>query len=325
MKIAFFKVAPYERETVLKLIKENNLDADVYDYFLEDVGDDVDLSIYDAVSVAAMSAISHSIIDRLTSCKLISFRTIGFNYLDIDYCSSKGIAVTNVKYDSYNVAEFTLMLMLIALRKAKVSICKALVNDFSLESMMGKELSNLTVGIIGTGNIGRKVIELLSGFKCKILCYDKYPNGNYNYVDLDTIYKECDLISLHCPMNKDNFHMIGNEEIKKMKDGVIIVNTARGALLDTDALIEGIETLKIGALALDTIEGEDGVSHVDLGAEIDGLAAKKNIMYLKQFPNVILTQHYGFFTEEAVRDSLLCSLNNLLTFRDGKDLPNKVN
>ncbi len=329
MRFAAFTVDDYEVEGFSTLSKKYGIEFDYYKDELENIGDDVDLSVYDGISLIGMGNIPNSFIDRLSNCKVIGLRSIGFQYLDIEYCKKKGIVVTNASYDPYNVADFTVMLMLLSLRKTKVSICKALVNDFSLDGMCGSEMRNKVVGIIGTGKIGRTVIKELSGFGCKIYCNDIYENEEVKqyaeYKSLDCIIENCDIISFHTPLTKDNYHIISDREIEKMKKGVIIINTARGGLLDTEALIRGIESLRIGALALDTIEGEDGIAHVDMGNHVDGLPAKKNIMYLKQFPNVLLTQHYAFFTEEAVHSMIECSIKAIYSMINNKPYINRIN
>lgn len=324
MKIAAFSVGDFEVPFFERLNKEYGCEMELYKEEIVDTK--VDLSIYDAISLIAIKKVTNDVIDRLSNCKIIALRSIGSDYIDLNYCKEKGIVVTNASYAPYNVADFTIMLMMMTLRKAKISVCRALVNDFSLDSLMGKELRSQTIGIIGTGKIGSTVIKELQGFGCKILCHDLYQNpsleGLATYVSLDELYKECDIISLHMPLTKDNYHMINKETLSKMKDGIILINTARGGLCDTEALIEGVESCHIGALALDTIEGEEGLAHIAIGTAIDGLASKKNIMYLKQFANVIFTSHYAFFTEEASFSMVECSYKAI--FASG-DIPNRIN
>ena len=177
--------------------------------------------------------------------KMISTRTIGYDHVDIAAAKRLGMHVSNVSYSPECVADYTVMLMLMSIRKMKRIMQREEINDFSLPGIQGRELPNFTVGVLGTGRIGRAVIRDLSGFGCKIYAYDKYENDSVKeyaqYADLDTIYRECDLITLHMPLLDDNFHLIDGDAIAKMKDGVVIVNTARGGLIDTKALIEGIE------------------------------------------------------------------------------------
>lgn len=328
MKFAAFAVDTYEIESFNLFKRKYNIDIDIYNIEINQY-DCKNAYEYDGISIISLDTIDNAVLDRFTNLKVISLRSIGFQYLDLDYCKNRNIIVTNASYEPYNVADFTIMQMLMLLRKAKVSICRALVNDFSLEGMNGRELRNQTIGIIGTGKIGTAVIKELSGFGSKIYCHDIYEKEELKqfaeYKDLDYIYKNCDIISLHMPLTKDNHHIIDKEAIKKMKQGVIIINNSRGGLVDTSAIIEGIETLKIGACAFDTFEGEEGLAHVDLGANVDGLSKKRDIMYLKQFANVLITQHYAFFTNEAVESMVECSFKTFNSLINNKNYENKIN
>ena len=266
---------------------------------------------YDGISVLGYSKITKEILEQLKEMGIyhVSTRTIGYDHIDIEAASHLGIAVSNACYEPNNVAEFTVMIILMLLRKAKISICRALVNDFSLDGMNGRELRNITVGIIGTGKIGSTVIQNLSGFGCRILAFDHYKNkaveDKAEYVELETIYRESDVISLHIPMTESNYHMINKNTIAMMKDGILLINTARGSLVDTESLIEALENGKVGGAGIDTLEEEDGVMHVHVGTNI---VQKRSLMYIKQFPNVVYTQHYAFFTEEACESMVRCGI-----------------
>lgn len=280
----------------------------------------------EGVTTLGFSDLSAPMIERLAGLgvKFLATRTVGFNHIDLDACRRCGIRVSNAYYEPYNVADFAVMLMLMLLRKAKISVCRALVNDFSLDGMCGREMRNLTVGVIGAGKIGRAVIGNLQGFGCRVLAYDpfaKEPADGAEMTDLDTIYKESDIITLHVPLTPQNRHMIDAAAIAKMKDGVLLINTARGGLVDTDALIAALESQKIGGAGLDTIEAEDGVAHIDLRARI---VDKRDIFYLKQFPNVIFTSHYAFFTEEATSAMVECALKSMNAFGEGKANPFEI-
>ncbi len=257
--------------------------------------------------------------------RYLATRTIGYNHIDLDTARNLGIRVSNARYDPYNVADFTVMIILMLLRKAKVSVCRALVNDFSLDGMLGREMHNLTVGVVGTGKIGRAVIQNLSGFGCRILAYDPYVRPDQvplaRFTDLDTLYRESDVITLHMPLTDENRHIIDKNAISRMKDGVLLVNTARGGLINTDDLIRALEEEKLGGAGIDTIEGEEGICHIDLRTRI---VDRRNLFYLKQFPNVIFTQHYAFFTEEATAAMVRSALESLTLFRDGKPNPYEV-
>ncbi len=277
---------------------------------------------YDAVSVLSYSKLDAAIMAKLNDfgIKHISTRTIGFDHFDVKTARELGIRLYHAYYNPNNVADFAVMLMLIMLRKAKISICRALVNDFSLDGMMGREMRSMTIGVIGTGKIGSTVIRNLTGFGCRILCYDLYKNAEAEkmaeYTDLETLYRECDIITLHTPLTDDNYHMINEDSMKKMKKGVILINTARGQLIDTAALIKGLEEEHIGGAGIDTVEEEDGIMHVHVGTKI---VSKRQIMYLKQFPNVLYTQHYAFYTQEATQTMVRCGVNSLQDGFAGKE------
>ena len=324
MKIAAFEVQDYELkdfENADKLGLEVQLHGE---YLTKDTVEMV--KGCEGVTTLGFSDLSAPMMKKLSELgvKFLATRTIGFNHIDLEAAKKYNIRVSNAYYEPYNVADFAVMLMLMLLRKAKISVCRALVNDFSLDGMCGREMRNLTVGVIGAGKIGRAVIGNLQGFGCRVLAYDPYAKDHADgaeFTDLDTIYRESDIISLHVPLTPANKHMINAEAIAKMKDGVLIINTARGALIDTNALIEGLESEKIGGAGLDTIEQEEGVTHIDLRARIIG---KRDIFYLKQFPNVIFTSHYAFFTEEATSAMVDCALRSFAFFEEGKLNPFEI-
>ena len=257
--------------------------------------------------------------------RMISTRTVGYDHVDIAAAKEFGIHVSNVSYSPECVADYTVMLMLMSIRKMKRIMQRGALNDFSLPGIQGKELPNLTVGVLGTGRIGQAVIRDLSGFRCKIYAYDKYENKavkeHAQYADLDTIYKECDLITLHMPLLEDNFHLIGKEAISRMKEGVVIVNTARGGLIDTKALIEGIESAKVGAAGLDVIEDEFGMYYHDRKSDV---LSKRDLYILRGFPNVVVTPHMAFYTDQAVSDMVKHSIESCLLRAEGKEDPWEV-
>lgn len=239
--------------------------------------------------------------------RYVATRSIGFNHIDIEAARELGIRVCNTTYPPYGVAEFAVMLMLIALRKYKPAMWRQQVNDYSLAGLQGRELRNLTVGVIGTGRIGRAVIDYLSGFGCKILAYDPFPardleeRGLATYVEVDELYASSDLITLHMPLMDATRGIIDTGALAKMRDGVVLVNVSRGELMDVEALVDGIESEKIGALAMDVFAEEDGIYHVNRTHDI---LANRNMAYLRQFPNVVLTQHIAFYTDVDV-DSMV--------------------
>lgn len=282
----------------------------------------------EGVSVLGHSRLDEEVIKALDKAgvKFVATRTIGFNHIDLNAAKKYGIRVSNAQYSPYNVADFTVMLILMLLRKAKISVIRALANDFSLDGTCGRELRSLTVGILGAGKIGRTVMQNLSGFGCKILAHDPFiaPDNLPSFVkgvSLEELLKESDVLSLHIPYTAENRHIIDRERIALMKDGALIVNTARGELVDTDALIEAIESGKLGGAGIDTVEQEENVCHVDLRANI---LPKRNLFYLKQFPNVVYTPHQAFFTEEATIAMVESNLESLRLFEKGLDNPYEI-
>lgn len=257
--------------------------------------------------------------------KMISTRTIGYDHIDLEAARKCGISVGNVMYSPECVADYTVMLMLMSIRKMKRIMQREEINDFSLPGIQGKEMPNFTVGVIGTGRIGRAVIRDISGFGCKIYAYDQYENDEVKkyaqYASLDEIYEKCDMITLHMPLTKENMHLIDEKAIQKMQDGVVLINTARGGLIDTKALIDGLESCKIGAAGLDVIEDEFGMYYFDRKADV---LSKRDLYILRGFPNVIVTPHMAFYTDQAVSDMVKHSIESCMLHEAGKDDPCRV-
>ena len=257
--------------------------------------------------------------------KMISTRTIGYDHIDLEAARKCDISVGNVTYSPECVADYTVMLMLMSIRKMKRIMQREEINDFSLPGIQGKEMSNFTVGVLGTGRIGRAVIRDISGFGCKIYAYDQYENDEVKkyaqYVSLDEIYEKCDMITLHMPLTEENMHLIDAEAIQKMQDGVVLINTARGGLIDTKALIDGLESGKIGAAGLDVIEDEFGMYYFDRKSDI---LSKRDLYILRGFPNVIVTPHMAFYTDQAVSDMVKHSIESCMLHEAGKEDPCRV-
>lgn len=234
--------------------------------------------------------------------KYILCRSIGYDHIPLDYIKSKGMKISTVSYPPESVADYAIMLMLMAARKINQIMIRAKAQDYSLKGKVGKDICKCTIGIIGTGNIGSTVIKHLSGFGCKILAYNKFGENEelkkyVQYVELETLYKNSDIISLHVASNSETYHMINEESINIMKDGVIIINTARGTLIDSKALIKNIKSGKIGAAGLDVIENENGLYYYNRTGDI---IDNDELSMLRSFPNVILTPHTAFYTETTV-------------------------
>ena len=257
--------------------------------------------------------------------KFISTRTIGYDHIDIKKAKELGIHVGNVTYSPSSVADYTVMMILMATRKMKAIMERSNVQDYSLKGVQGKELHNLNVGIIGTGRIGQTVIKRLSGFDCKLLAYDLYENEKMKqyaeYVTLEKLFENSDIITMHVPATKDNYHIIDKNSIATMKKGVFIINTARGSLINTDDFIEAIEQKKIGGAALDVIEHESNIYYNDLKCEV---LDNRELAILKSYPNVIVTPHTAFYTDQAVSDMVENSILSCILFMDGKENPWEV-
>ena len=247
--------------------------------------------------------------------RYFSTRTIGYNHIDLAAAKANGIKVCNSSYPPDSVAEFTIMLILLCLRKYKQTLWRQQVNDYSLDGMKGEVLGQMTVGVFGGGRIGYKVMQILQGFGCRILCCSDDRREDVaaiaEYVDADTLYKESDIITYHTPYLPSTKHILNENSLAKMKDGVVLINTARGELFDIKALIKGIEDKKIGALAMDVFEGEDGIYHENRIADI---LRNRDMAYLRQFPNVILTPHMAFYTQLSMESMMQISMESLFDF-----------
>lgn len=281
---------------------------------------------FDAVDIIT-TVIDKKMIDRWheLGVRCIATRTIGYDHIDYEYAKSLGMGVIHITYSPSSVADYTIMLMLMGCRKIKHILQRAAVQDFTLMGKIGCELPNCTVGIIGTGKIGKTVIEHLSGFGCKILAYDIYESDEVRkkaqYVELEKIFTDCDIISLHAPATSDNYHMIDKAAIEKMKQHVMLINCARGALIDTQALIDGIECGKIGFAGLDVIEQESGLYYFNrMGEPLNN----PQLAILKSYSNVILTPHTAFYTDEAVANMVENSIICAKDYIEGRKTPFEV-
>ncbi len=254
--------------------------------------------------------------------KCLATRTIGYDHIDTACAKELGIAVIHISYSPNSVADYTVMMMLIGCRRLKHIMERADVQDYTLKGKLGRELPDCTVGVIGTGRIGKTVIRDLGGFGCRILAYDVYESDEVRqhaeYVDLARLYAESDIITLHAPATEDNYHMIDAEAIGRMKPGVILINCARGALVDTDALIEGIESGKIGFAGLDVVEHESGLYYFNrMGEPLNN----PKLAILRSYSNVLVSPHTAFYTDEAVANMAENSITGILAAMSGKKTP----
>jgi D-specific alpha-keto acid dehydrogenase len=269
------------------------------------------------ISVSHKTQITNSTLLTLSRAgvEYISTRSIGYNHVDVEYAASIGISVGNVDYSPDSVADFTLMLMLMALRHAKSIIRRADTHDYRLSDTRGKELRDLTVGVIGTGRIGTAVIERLRGFGCRVVAHDNQPHASADNVPLDVLLRESDIVTLHTPLTADTHHLLNRQRIEQMKHGAYIVNTGRGPLLDTEALVSALESGRLGGAALDVLEGEEGIFYADRrNKPIENRA----LVRLQSLPNVLISPHSAYYTDHALNDTVENSLINCLNFERGK-------
>jgi D-lactate dehydrogenase len=259
--------------------------------------------------------------------KLIALRSAGFNNVDLPVADELGLTVVRVPaYSPYAVAEHTVGMILSLNRRITRAYNRVREGNFALDGLMGFVLRGRTAGIVGTGQIGTATAEILLGMGCVVIATDPYPNAELQqrgveYVGIDDLLVRSDVVTLHCPLTRESHHMIDDAAIQKMKPGVMLINTSRGALLDTRAVIEGLKSEKIGFLGLDVYEEEEKLFFQDLSGRViqDDVFAR-----LLTFPNVLITGHQAFFTEEALTTIAETTLGNVSAFERGEPLPNVV-
>lgn len=279
---------------------------------------------YDYISILT-TPVPAPLVDALKELgvKMISTRTIGYDHIDYERARQVGMRVSNVSYTPECVADYTVMLMLMTIRKMKRIMQRAEINDFTLRGINGGLLPERTVGIVGAGRIGRAVIRDLQGFGCKVYFYDPHKRElpGAEYLPLDELYARCDMISLHAMLVAENFHMVDRAAIEKMPDGVIIINTARGGLIDSDALIDALESGKVSAAGLDVVEDEFNMYYYDRRSDVLG---NRRLSILRDMPNVVVTPHMAFYTDRSVSDMVKNSLLSCLYDSRGEENPWRV-
>lgn len=334
MKTVFFDVEDYEVEF---LKQHNDGNFILLNSSLNSNAKIPRADIYDAeiISVFTTSRVGADVLEKFPNLKLLALRSVGFNHIDADYCKSHGIAVeTSPNYGNKSVAEFAFALMLNVCRKIFTAQSDFEKGTFVPTKLMGYELGGKTVGIIGVGAIGAEFAHLAHGFDMKILGFDLYPkkelveNYGVEYVTLNELFECSDFISLHAPLTENNFHIINEGAIEKMKPSVVIINTARGEHIDTEALYNALKSGKIAGAGLDVLESENSVADTNLVLGIDRLSRDdlKNTLIntkLFQLPNVIITPHIAYNTHEAVNRILKTTIDNIEKFKDGK-IQNRV-
>lgn len=328
MRIAVFGTRPYDR----RFLEAENEHHDHELTFLEARLDPTTVMLadgHDAVCAFVNDDLGAPVIEALAErgVTMISMRCAGFNNVDLEAARANHITVARVPaYSPYAVAEHTVALMLAVERRLYRAYNRVREGNFALDGLLGFDLRNKRVGIIGTGKIGQIVARIMRGFGCSLRAYDPFPNDEVRdygvrYVDLDTMFAECDVITLHCPLTPDTHHLIDEAAINKMKPGVMIVNTSRGALIDTRAAIEALKDGRIGNLALDVYEEEGDLFFEDLS---DRVIQDDVFSRLLTFPNVFITAHQAFFTEEALTNIAQTTLGNASAFARGERSGNEL-
>jgi D-specific alpha-keto acid dehydrogenase len=265
------------------------------------------------VSVGHKTPVASSALLALSQAgvRYVSTRSIGYDHIDVEYARSVGIRVGNVAYSPDSVADYTLMLMLMAVRHAKSFIRRTDAHDYRLPQSRGKELRDLTVGVVGTGRIGSAVLDRLEGFGCRTLAYDTRPSGAAGYVPLGELLRQSDIVTLHTPLTADTRHLLDRRRIGQLKHGAFVINTGRGPLVDTQALLSALESGRLGGAALDVLEGEDGIFYADRRNTPIGNAA---LTRLQQLPNVVISPHSAYYTDHALSDTVENTIINCLMF-----------
>lgn len=325
MRLAFFDTKPYDREVFEPALQDAGIETVFYDTRICE--DDCILAKgCDAVCVFVNDDVCKNVIDTLSEygIKVIALRCAGFNNVDYKYAASKGIKVVRVPaYSPYAVAEHAMALLQTLNRKIHKAYIRTRDFNFSLNGLTGFDLHGKTVGVIGTGKIGRVFIDICKGFGMKVIAYDKFPaaDSGIDYRSLEEIYKEADIISFHCPLTDETLHMFNRGTINRVKEGVVIINTSRGALIDAEALLLGIRERKIGGACLDVYEEEAGYFYED---QSDKIIDDDTLSRLISMPNVIVTSHQAFLTREALANIASTTVQNLIDIESKGNSENEV-
>ncbi len=337
MKILFFDVRANEEDALKTGCKGRNktCGVDCWCRLIEERLDEKtvitdEMKEAEVISCFTFSRVSAEVLKKFPKLKLIALRSVGFNHIDIDYCREHNIAVVNsFGYGNVTVAEFAFGLMLDVMRRVSRAYMNLKNESLESDTYTGFELKNATIGIIGTGAIGAEAIRIAHGFGMNILAYDLYPKAELsekygvNYIELDDLLKQSDVISLHAPLTENNFHLINEEKINMMKSNAVIINTARGELIDTQALYEALSTGKIHGAGLDVLEAENMITQPDKILDFDYLTEdviRQTLLNnrLLKLHNVVVTPHIAYNSKEANERILKITLNNIDSFFEGK-------
>ncbi|MEX2465760.1 MAG: 2-hydroxyacid dehydrogenase [Gemmatimonadota bacterium] len=322
MRIAVFSTKPYDQRALEEANGDHGHDLAFFETRL--TPDTVALGVgFDAVCPFVNDLLSAEVVGALAEggVRLLTLRSAGFNHVDLRATEEHGIAVTRVPaYSPYAVAEHAMALVLTLNRKLHRAHARVREGNFSLDGLLGSDLHGKTVGVVGTGRIGAVFCRIAHGFGCRILAHDRYPSDEVKalgarYVSLDELLGASDIVALHLPLTPETHHLVDEASVRRMKDGVMLINTSRGGLVDTVAVIDGLKSGKIGALGLDVYEEEADLFFEDLSDTViqDDVFAR-----LLTFPNVLITGHQGFFTREALANIAETTLANATAFATGE-------
>lgn len=313
IRVAFYDTKAYDQPSFIQYGKENDVEFRFLETKLTE--DTVELARgYDAVCVFVNDTVNAAVIDKLYEygVKMVALRCAGYNNVDIRHAFKKVHVAHVPAYSPYAVAEHTMALLLTSIRRIHKAYNRTRDFNFSLNGLTGFDLHGKTVGVVGTGKIGRVFIDICKGFGMNVIAYDKFPaaDSGITYVPLDELFEKSDVISFHCPLTEETKHMVNAAAIERMKKGVVLLNTSRGALIDAEALLEGIKARKVGAACLDVYEEEADIFFEDRSGHImdDDLLSR-----LITMPNVIVTSHQAFLTEEALNNIAETTVGNIVS------------
>lgn len=321
MKLAFFDAKPYDKPGFDAHAAGTGLEIKYFETKLNE--DTASLARgFDGVCVFVNDTVNAKVVETLykEGVRVVALRCAGFNNVDTRACFGKLHVFRVPAYSPYAVAEHAMALLLTVNRHTNKAYIRTRDFNFSLSGLTGFDLHGKTVGVVGTGKIGRIFADICKGFGMRVLAYDKFPNpsAGLDYVELTELLEQSDVISLHCPLTDETRHMINAAAIEKMKPGAVLVNTSRGGLVDTEALIEGLKSRKVGAACLDVYEEEGDLFYEDCSEEI---VADDTLVRLISMPNVIVTSHQAFLTKEALNNIAATTVDNLMKFERGEPSP----
>lgn len=328
-KIAVYSTKPYDKVFLQRALDgHNNLE---FHYFEDSLSEDTAgfVKEFEAVCIFVNDRATRPVIEKLAEngIKLIVLRSAGFNHVDLGAAATHNIKVVRVPaYSPHAVAEHALAMIMTLNRKTHRAFNRVRENNFSLNGLMGFDLYGKKAGVVGTGKIGRIFCKIMLGLGCKVMGHDPQPDEEIRqlgvtYHELEELFEQADIISLQCPLTPQTHHLIDENAIRLMKDGVMLINTSRGGLIDTKALITGLKSGKIGYLGMDVYEQEENLFFKDLS---DQIIHDDVIMRLITFPNVLITSHQAFFTENAMKNIAETTVHNIIQFMEGQQLDNEV-